>query len=255
MSNGENRMIHKNYQDYALNHSEMLSYIKTQERYVKNLRHSDQLILDHLIRNASENHSDDISLLDMGCSTGNLLRHIQKQFPDWKLEGMDMSPKAISNCKADPELSHMSFYEGDLLYFSPKEPFDFITISAVFFALDKIACKQAINNIAKALKPNGTVVVFDYFNQFEQELFIQEFTELHPDGLPIYMRPHSFYESELKSAGFSKIQIEPFEIGLDLPFPSSLSKTDTYTVLDKEGQRMQFRGALYQPWGHLIAQK
>ncbi len=248
-------MSHNNYRDYALNQREMITYIKSQERYVRQIRQSDQIILEKLHHYSLGRDEYEFSLLDMGCSTGNLLRHIQNLFPHWHLEGMDMSPEAIKVCLEEPELKNLRFHEGDLLYFQSSQKYDFITLSAVFFALDKKACISAIQTISQALKPEGVLILFDYFNLFEQELVIQEISELHPEGLPIFIRPVSFYQKEMQEFGFTSIQFTPFEINLDLPFPDSYQKTDTYTVLSNQDKRLQFRGSMFQPWGHLCAKK
>jgi hypothetical protein len=54
--------------------------------------------------------------------------------------------------------------------------------------------------------------------------------------------------------GFKSVVFEPFEIAIDLPFSGLEGNPISYTKTTEEGKRMQFRGVLYQPWCHLVAQ-
>ena len=87
------------------------------------------------------------------------------------------------------------------------------------------------------------------------ELTIVETNEWNPDGLTMYWRPMAKVESALRAAGFSSVEFRPFVLPIDLPFPGYDEDVVTYTRKDEHGERMAFRGVLFQPWCHLIARK
>lgn len=58
----------------------------------------------------------------------------------------------------------------------------------------------------------------------------------------------------LAEAGFSNPDYRPFVLPIDLPLKND-GELVTYTVAIDGGQRLPFRGALSQPWCHLVAKK
>ena len=59
----------------------------------------------------------------------------------------------------------------------------------------------------------------------------------------------------LEESGLGNASFEPFSIQIDLPRPEISGPIYTYTVRTDEGDRLQFRGTLFQPWCHLVANK
>ena len=75
----------------------------------------------------------------------------------------------------------------------------------------------------------------------------------HCDALP---------EAPETESGFDDVQFAPFEIPIDLPRgrtvgdnESGFEDLNSYTVRSEAGDRLLFRGTLFQPWCHLIARK
>ena len=63
-------------------------YDDYQQRYRDSIRESDKVLID-LIREAAAGRP--ARLLDIGCSTGNLLRHIRRLVPGLDLHGGDLA--------------------------------------------------------------------------------------------------------------------------------------------------------------------
>jgi hypothetical protein len=81
---------------------------------------------------------------------------------------------------------------------------------------------------------------------------------LHPTGLTFWFRSHAFTSLKLAEAGFDQISIDPFHMPIDLPEPL-LGSTEarnlvTHTIKTDRG-RLSMRGALNQPWAHIVARK
>ena len=64
------------YERYVNDEKFLAGYNEYQSKYANDMRESDRVILALVA-----NHGRGASLLDIGCSTGNLLRHIKRAFP------------------------------------------------------------------------------------------------------------------------------------------------------------------------------
>lgn len=99
-------------------------------------------------------------------------------------------------------------------------------------------------------------LAFEWLHPFEhQDIVITETTMGHPEGLRICFRPMKRVEGILRSAGFKKVEFRPFDIPIDLPMRGYDQEVFSYTVRSAEGRNLCFRGALSQPWCHMIAEK
>lgn len=252
------------YKDYVSEESFMEKYSSYQKRYVENIRESDRVIID-LIRQSIEEKKEplgNLRLLDIGCSTGNLLKHIRSYFPSLGLTGGDFASKVIRENRQNPDLNGIQFEEMDVTSLGKREEYDFITVNAVLYLFDHPTFEKAILSLSMALKKKGTLIVFDFFHPFRQELSIKEESCSHPDGLLLHLRSYARTLSVLEKYQFQKIAFNPFKIPVDLEKGLTYSDNkdgfedlNSYTVKSENGERLIFRGCLYQPWCHLIAQK
>jgi cyclopropane fatty-acyl-phospholipid synthase-like methyltransferase len=227
---------------YTNDKSHMEDYIAYQARYRKTPRESDKVILDLLSTVNGE------TLLDIGCSTGNLLYHIKNRY-GFTLTGGDMSTMEIESCKNDPALSGITFRTLDIRYL-PEKAFDVIISNAILYGFDDDDFSAAIKSICGALRSGGSLIAFDFFHPFRQEVSIIEKSNHHQGagGLhPMHFRSYANVEKLLASTGFTHTSFKPFKIQIDLPFQGYDSIT-TYT-----SGGFQFRGCLSQPWCHLIS--
>ena len=257
MGNEDDDMAESNlFETYPGNESHMKDYVAYQQRYVDNIRESDRVILGivnellgQLARSAAAPE-----LLDIGCSTGNLLRHLKRAFPSLTLVGGDLSDVQLDVCRKDPELRGISFVRADLKALPPDRKYDLIVANAILYGFEQTAFAQCIASISGALKPHGSLLAFDFFHPWQQELAIVEKTRAFPDGHPLHFRSYGSTESILKKAGFGRVEFRPFAIPIDL---AGLAHTDeriqTHTVTTAAGERLLFRGAICQPWCHLVA--
>lgn len=234
-------------------------YVAYQARYAVEPRESDKVVMD-LVDEAVAG-LDEPRILDIGCSTGNLLRHMKARFPHAQLTGGELSEVALETCRRDPDLAGISFERLDALDL-PRGLFDVVVANAVLFLFDEATFADALKSVASSLMAGGTLVAFEFFHAFPQELAIVERSEGHPEGMALHFRSMARSGELVRQAGFEDVRFLPFEIPIDLPRgvtfgdnASGYESLNTYTERLEDGRRLLLRGALAQPWCHLVARK
>ena len=249
------------YEEYVADGTFMASYLDYQRRYASDIRESDKVLIQK-VRALREEMADkrDLVVLDLGCSTGNLLKHLSKSVPGLSLVGGELSDAALEECRSNPDLAGMPFEKMNVVDLQDQDRFDVIIVNAVLYMMDDDEFTASLRGIHRALKQNGYLLVFDFFHRFPQHLAITETSRSHPDGLTLYFRPISETQQLLEHLGYGTVEFSPFEIPIDLQArspdePDAWQDLHSYTISDSEGQRLLFRGTLFQPWCHLMAQK
>lgn len=243
------------YREYVTDEQFLRDYNAYQAKYAKQMRESDKVLV-RLIRELLARGGAGAGqprLLDIGCSTGNLLLHMKRLLPDVALTGGDLAESSLAECRANPELGGIEFKALDILKLPADVRYDVIAVNAVLYMMEDQQFEQALKSMAAALQPGGALAVFDFFHPFEQDLSIMEASKTHPKGLRLRFRPMSLATRSLKAAGFTNPQFRPFTLPIDLARNPDDSELITYTVLTSEGVRLPFRGTLFQPWCHLTA--
>lgn len=242
------------YREYVADGEFMRGYAEYQKRYAQQVRESDKVLIA-LVRELAEGRGRPLRLLDAGCSTGNLLLHLKHAVPGLELVGGDLAADVLEECRRDPDLAGIGFEELDLLDLGFESGFDVVVANAVLYLLTEPELERAAASVSRALRPGGAFLAFDFFHPFEQELEILERSQTHPDGLALHFRPYGGAQAVLRAAGFERVEFRPFEIPIDLPRPERDDEIVSYTRRTHAGERLLFRGTLFQPWCHLVAQK
>jgi len=211
-----------------------------------------------LIRSALERECEagkKLSLLDIGCSSGNLLMHLKKLLPAVDYYGGDLFPEIIDHCRSNPDLSGVQFEVMDIRDLGDRGRFDAVVANAILhrFSLEEFGV--AIGSLSRVTRAGGWLFAFDFFHPFEQDLLIVERSRSHPEGLTLIFRPYSSVTQVLSEAGFISVQFHPFSIPIDLERPADLDDMRTFTIRADGGERLNFRGTLFLPWCHLVARK
>lgn len=236
------------YLDYVADEAFTSGYLDYQRRYVDRPRESDRVLV-RLVDGALAGRPGDV--LDLGCSTGNLLRHLRRIRPDLRLTGGDLITSHLEECRRDPELAGIAFAEMDALELGGVRRWDVVVLNAVLYLFTPEQFAAALAGVARVLRPGGALVVFDLFHPFGQELTITEASETHPDGLTLHFRSYRTVERACAAAGLGAPLITPFRIPIDLPRPADDDEIISFTV-PAEGGRLLFRGTLHQPWCHTV---
>ena len=119
-------------------------YLDYQERYAVEPRRTDVRLIELIERECNSRPPDDsrqLKLLDLGCSSGNLLYHLRNRLPRLRYTGADVFPGIIEHCSQNPRLAGMDFHVLDVRKFdSFPSSFDFITVNAVLHRFDRATC-------------------------------------------------------------------------------------------------------------------
>lgn len=245
------------YQDYVTDKSFLDDYNAYQARYANQMRESDKVLVG-LIKDFLARHDPSLGrmrLLDVGCSTGNLLLHLKRLLPQLELIGGDLAESSLQECRANPELAGIAFEILDMLNLPQTASYDIVAINAVLYMMEDVQFEQALKSVAGALKPGGIMIVFDFFHPYPQDLHILEVSKSHPAGLRLRFRPMAMAEKSLAVAGFRNAVFRPFTLPIDLEPSGGNGDLITYTVPTENGRKLPFRGTLFQPWCHLSAIK
>jgi len=238
------------YEKYVKDSTFLAYYNEYQRRYAGQIAERDKVLLGLL----AEKTQGRGTLLDIGCSTGNLLLHIRRAFPEMKISGGELADSSLAEARANPELAGIVFEQMDML--DLKGRYDCIVANAVavYFGWDEY--ERALASVARALSPGGIYFAFEWLHPFDdQDLEIIETTVSHPEGLKIHFRPYGKVARLLTKYGFEDVEFHPFVLPIDLPFPGHQGDAISYTMRKDDGERLCFRGALYQPWCHMSARK
>jgi SAM-dependent methyltransferase len=243
------------YHEYVTDEKFLAEYNAYQAKYAKQVRESDKVLIG-LIRDVVEKRGNigrPLRLLDVGCSTGNLLLHLKRLIPSLSLTGGDLAESSLEECRANPELIGIDFKIADMLNLAA-DSFDMITVNAVLYMMEEPQFEQSLRSINNALSSGGSMFVFDFFHPFEQYLSILERSRSHPNGLRLTFRSMHRVNEQLKEAGFCIPTYRPFTLPIDLPLMSD-GELVTYTVSTTDERRLPFRGTLFQPWCHMVTLK
>ena len=251
----------RDYKRYVSDADWARTYSAYQKKYVTNPRESDKksarLVLAALRDMPWLQRPPRI--LDIGCSTGNFLRHLRQLVPDAHLVGGDLMAPIVQECREDPELAGITFQIMDVFDIPTSLPFDVIVANAVTYLFEPGEFEQVSASFAKAVNPGGAYIGYELIFPGNREKRVIEKSQGHPEGLKMILRAEDFVRATLAAAGFDDIEVQPFDIPIDLPKPDPTG-TDadliTYTVRDAvTGRRLMYRGDLFQPWAHIVARK
>jgi SAM-dependent methyltransferase len=230
----------------------MKKYVEYQKKYSERIRESDKRIIEIIAQYT--NDSSSVRVLDIGCSTGNLLKHLRDAFQRIKLVGGDLSELQIEECRSNSDLAGIEFHVLDVTCLRRIAEFDVVIANAVFCGLEDDDVASAAASIASALKPGGALIAFDWFHPWKQELTILEKSGNLRDGYPMHFRSYSRVRELMGCDAYESIEFSPFLIPIDLPQPAlDTDYLETYTVPTAGGDRLQFRGVISQPWNHMVA--
>jgi SAM-dependent methyltransferase len=179
--------------------------------------------------------------------------------PHAEFVGGDLMAPIVEECRNNPELAGIAFETMDIFDIPAEPPFDVIVANAVTYLFEPAEFERVNASFAEALSPGGVYVGYELVFPGNREKRVIEKSKGHPEGLKMILRAEDFVHSSFVAAGFDDVDIQPFDIPIDLPKPEPTG-TDadlmTYTVRDAvTGRRLMYRGDLFQPWAHIVARK
>ncbi|KAL3905351.1 MAG: hypothetical protein SGILL_009712 [Bacillariaceae sp.] len=105
--------------------------------------------------------SKSLSILDIGCGSGELARELARQPNVASVVGMDLDQKMIAQAQTESEsLDNISFHVGDIRNFKSPEQFDVVFSNAALHWIPRKDMDRAVESIAASLR-NGGQLVFE----------------------------------------------------------------------------------------------
>ena len=123
------------------------------------------------------------SVLDVGCSTGSLIKFLKKRNKYTNFYGCDISPMVINKIKKNPTLNSKNFFTDDVTSLKTSKSFDLILCFGLFQFIPNPL--KVINKLSKNLNKNAYLVIatqnffftFVSFNQIAAN-FLKKVTNL-----------------------------------------------------------------------------
>ena len=239
------------YKDYVGDEAHMAAYAEYQRKYSHQIRESDRKLISLIARHVGDGRGKE--LLDIGCSTGNLLRHLKHAIPQLQLEGADIVASIIAANSDAPDLKGIRFSVLNMLEMPADRQFDVVVANAALMFLADHEFERAVENLGRAVRFGGLFAAFDLFHPFEETVSVVERSQAHPNGLKMAFRSYEEVRRALAKAGLHAPEFFPWFMPMDLPRPSDPADLTTYTIKSDQGERLSFRGVLYQSWCHMTA--
>ena len=142
---------------------------------------------DYIVRLAGFYIEDNDSILDIGCSTGTLLRDIKNNLSnrDFYIAGVDKSSSMIEVAKSNLQCPKVKFFDGDILDFfdftDDSTKMSFITIILTLQFLSYEDRLKVLKTCHSRLKDGGVVVVVEKIIQEDghmQKMFDDIYQEM-----------------------------------------------------------------------------
>ena len=155
------------------------------------------------------------AILDMGCGFGKSALPIASRTPGGRVVGIDLSVPCLEVAAVEASaagLGNLSYEQADLRHSGHGAgEFDLVTSTMVLHELDVPALRQMLRESHRVLAPGGTAIHLDF--QVEDPFLTFLY---HGHGLrnnEPYMPAINALdmEAELKAAGFTDVEIRPFE--------------------------------------------
>jgi len=150
------------------------------------------------------------ALLDLGCGTGRFLATVKDNWPSLPVTALDLSPAYLGKARNTlGRWSSVNFVEANAEdTHLPDASFDVITVVYLFHELPPSARQKVVLEIARLLKPGGTVILTDTI-QYGDEPGFDILLENFPRGFhePYY---DSFCRTDLEAlfCGVGLVKVE-----------------------------------------------
>lgn len=159
-------------------------------------------------------------ILEVGCGTGALTRHLLNQFPQASMDAVDISPRMIEAASRNfPAASNIRWHVADARSFRGKNSYDLITSNCALHWIDPLL--EGLHNLVRQLVPGG---YFTFSIMLEGTL-----QELHESRLRI--APHKQPEGRLPRL---REVIDSLELG-GCTVHESVEETEVETYLSATG--------------------
>ncbi len=103
-----------------------------------------------------------IRILDMGCGDGAVAMFLEKEFPSFKINAIDISAESIALAN-QRKLTHTTFeqYDGKIIPYD-NDSFEIVIIASVLHHIDFNWHRQFLQEVHRVLKIGGRIYIFEH---------------------------------------------------------------------------------------------
>jgi len=127
------------------------------------------------------------AVLDLGCGTGNLTLQVLRQFPDARIDAVDISGEMIRIAESRTGVGRVSFVKEDFRCLTfPPESYDLVVSSIAIHHLDDADKERLVAKVGSWLRPGGIFTFCDQFRGATDHLYsehIRRWREAVSDAL------------------------------------------------------------------------
>ena len=164
-------------------------------------------------------NNDSLKFGDIGCAAGALPNYIKSKYDNLDVNGFEYSNDLLSIAKKTyPNVKFSKVDVTDPNSIKAKS-LDIITMSGVLCIFDN--SEKIISNLLKWIKPNGRILIFNMFNEYDLDVFIKykHSNEAMETGLEsgwniVSQKSISLF---LKKKNIKSFKFTKFEMPFDLP--------------------------------------
>lgn len=133
-----------------------------------------------------------ISILDIGCGTGEMLALFKKKQSNLNIYGIDVSPRMIKKAAYKNKKSKQNFILSD----AAKLPYenDFFDITTAIFVLHHVPkLPETIKELLRVTKKSGLIMIADGDYEVREGLNAVYYSAIKKADLPVFMKNTSAY--------------------------------------------------------------
>mgnify|MGYP001438161799 CR=1 FL=1 len=211
--------LKKNNKDVSVIHKEVINFYNNDSNYLHKIKNRSSDTYRAIFCILDTFDSKDLSILDVGCGTGNLLSLLKSK--GYKnIEGVDCSKTFVKEAKKDKKIE---IYENDVINFSPNKKYDVIIMTDVLE--HSVHPGRIIKKCSILLKKEGIIVIggpnllqiiygIVHINIRKIPLFIKKMSQylLNSRIMPYYIEPKLDKETYKNTDSDACYLINPFDI-------------------------------------------
>jgi ubiquinone/menaquinone biosynthesis C-methylase UbiE len=113
-----------------------------------------------MLKNVETNKPNRV--LDLGCGDGTVVMFLEKEFPNFTINAIDISAESIALAKEKKlEKSTFEQFDGEKIPFE-NESFDVVIVASVLHHIEYKFHRQFLNEVKRVLKIGGRLYIFEH---------------------------------------------------------------------------------------------
>ncbi len=183
------------------------------------------------------------SVLDVGCANGEFLYFLKQNFPNWKLNGYDMTESFVKSGKSFAGLNGVNLQTKDLFDIKD-EKYDLTFCIGTFQIFHDI--QKPLSKLLEITNDKGFIMIESLFNKHDIDVRL-EFSDNTKEEMKGIWRSdfnqHSYYAiKKFLNNRVRSFEFDELPMVVELPFNSQTPSTFAFTFKDQKGNNIITNG-------------